>query len=188
MQTTSSMSESAADAPRFADWNANGQPDAGEEVLEGIPIALGTVSHVTTGRDGQFSFLNVPAGVQLVRLDLHALPVDFDAPAATDITVELSRGESRRVAFGLLPLAGIHGRVFEDSNRNGTLDPGEPPVDGAVVVLDGGQRSELARKGQFRFEAVRAGDHRLLLLKESLPEGSTIVGEATCPGSPTIQG
>ena len=162
----------------FADWNANGHPDAGEEVLEGIPIALGTVSHVTTGRDGQFSFLNVPAGVQLVRLDLHALPVDFDAPAATDITLELSRGESRRVAFGLLPLGGIHGRVFEDSNRNGILDGGEPPVDGAVLVLDGGQRSELARKGQFRFEAVRAGEHRLQLLKESLPEGATIVGEA----------
>jgi hypothetical protein len=162
----------------FADWNANGQPDAGEEFLEGIPIALGTVSHVTTGRDGQFSFLNVPAGVQLVRLDLHALPVDFDAPAASDITLELSRGESRRVAFGLLPLGAVHGRVFEDSNRNGTLDPADPPFDGAVLVLDGGQRSELARKGQFRFEAVRAGEHRLQLLKESLPEGATIVGEA----------
>jgi hypothetical protein len=165
----------------FADWNANGQPDPGEEVLEGIPIALGTVSHVTTGHDGQFSFLNVPAGVQLVRLDLHALPVDFDAPATTDITLELSRGESRRVAFGLLPLGTIHGRVFEDSNRNGVLDSGEPPVDGAVLVLDGGQRSELARKGQFRFDAVRAGDHVLQLLKESLPEGAAIVGEAERP-------
>jgi hypothetical protein len=186
----SSASGSAARAARgsgtvsgsvFADWNANGLPDAGEEVLEGIPIVLGTVSHVTTGHDGQFSFLNVPAGVQLVRLDLHALPVDFDAPAATDITLELSRGESRRVAFGLLPLGGIRGRVFEDNNRNGTLDAGEPPIDGAVLVLDGGQRSELARKGQFRFEAVRAGDHRLQLLKESLPEGATIVGEAERP-------
>jgi hypothetical protein len=186
----SSASGSAARAARgsgtvngsvFADWNANGQPDAGEEVLQGIPIVLGTVSHVTTGHDGQFSFLNVPAGVQLVRLDLHALPVDFDAPAATDITLELSRGESRRVAFGLLPLGGIRGRVFEDSNRNGALDAGEPPIDGAVLVLDGGQRSELARKGQFRFEAVRAGDHRLQLLKESLPEGATIVGEAERP-------
>ena len=99
-------------------------------------------------------------------------------PKRTDIMLELSRGESRRVAFGLLPLGGIQGRIFEDSNRNGTLDAGEPPLDGAVVVLDGGQRSELARKGQFRFEAVRAGNHRLQLLQESLPEGAAIVGEA----------
>src|SRR6185503_11541072 len=67
----------------FADWNANGQPDPGEDALAGIPIALGTLSHVTSGRDGQFSFLNVPSGAQVVHLDMNALPVDFDAPAAT---------------------------------------------------------------------------------------------------------
>ena len=165
----------------FADWNANGQPDAGEEVLAGIPIALGTISHLTTGRDGQFSFLNVPSGAQSVRLDLNALPVDYDAPAATDVSFEISRGETRRVAFGLLPLGGIRGRVHEDVNKNGVLDPGEPALDGAVLVLDGGQRSEAVRKGQFRFDAVRAGDHRLELLKESLPEGAAVVGAAERP-------
>jgi len=160
----------------FADWNANGQPDPGENVLEGIPVLLGTISAVTTGRDGQFTFMNVPSGAQQVRLDLNALPVDFDAPAGTDVALEISRGETRRVAFGLLPLGGIRGQVFEDANRNGQVDAGDPAVDNAVLVLDGGQRSELARKGQFRFDAVRAGTHRLELLKESLPEGSAVVG------------
>ena len=165
----------------FADWNANGRPDAGEEVLEGIPVALGTISAVTTGRDGQFSFLNVPSGAQNVRLDLNALPLDFDAPLVPDVTLELARGESRRVTFGLLPLGAIRGRVVEDTNKNGQLDPGEPPVDGAVIVLDGGQRSELARKGQFRFDSVRAGEHTIELLKDSLPEGSTIAGATERP-------
>ena len=165
----------------FADWNANGQPDPGEEVLAGIPVALGGGAAVTTGRDGQFSFLNVPSGLQQVRLDLNALPVDFDAAAGADVSLELSRGETRRVSFGLLPLGGISGRVFEDANRNGQLDAGEPPVDNAVLVLDGGQRSELARKGQFRFDAVRAGDHIIELLKESLPEGAAIVGASERP-------
>ena len=128
-------------------------------------------------------FLNVPSGAQQVRLDLNALPVDFDAPAGADVAFEISRGESRRVAFGLLPLGAIRGQVFEDANRNGQLDAGDPPVDNAVLVLDGGQRSELVRKGQFRFEAVRAGDHRLELLKESLPEGSAIVGASERPAT-----
>lgn len=161
----------------FADWNANGQPDPGEDVLAGIPVALGGIAAVTTGRDGQFSFLNVPVGLQQVRLDLNALPVDFDAAAGTDVSLEISRGETRRVSFGLLPLGTIRGRVFEDANRNGELDAGDTPVENAVAILDGGQRSELARKGQFRFDAVRAGDHRLELLKESLPEGAAITGE-----------
>ena len=162
----------------FADWNANGQPDAGEELLAGIPIALGTISHVTTGRDGQFAFLNVPAGAQDVRLDLNALPVDFDAPAETSIRLDVDRGATRRVTFGLLPLGGVRGRVIEDVNKNGQIDPGEPAVGSAVLVLDAGQRSEAVRNGQFRFDAVRAGEHRLELLQASLPEGATIVGQA----------
>lgn len=165
----------------FADWNGNGQPDPGEETLAGIPVALGSLSHVTTARDGQFAFLNVPAGTEHVRLDLNALPVDFDPPAASDVTVELLRGDTRRVAFGLLPLGAIRGRVIEDANRNGQLDPGEPPIDGAVLTLDGGQRSERVRKGAFRFDSVRSGDHRIELLRESLPEGSVIVGAAERP-------
>jgi cell division septation protein DedD len=160
----------------FADWNLNGQPDPGEATLAGIPVALGTLAHVTTARDGEFAFLNVPAGAQHVLLDLNALPVDFDAPAATDLVIEIARGDARRVAFGLVPLGSVYGRIVEDANRNGQADPGEPPVEGAVLTLDGGQRSELARNGAFRFDAVRSGDHRLELLKESLPEGSTIVG------------
>jgi cell division septation protein DedD len=169
----------------FADWNANGQPDPGEELLPGIPIALGTVSHVSTGRDGQFSFLNVPAGTQNVRLDLNALPVDFDPPAETDVPLDLGRGETRRVVFGLVPLGSVQGRVIEDANRNGQADPGEPPVDNAVLVLDGGLRSELARAGRFRFEAIRAGDHRIQLLRESLPEGATIVSAVDQPAPVT---
>ena len=162
----------------FADWNGNGQLDAGEELLAGIPIALGTISHVTTGRDGQFAFLNVPAGAQDVRLDLNALPVDFDAPAETSIRLDVDRGATRRVTFGLLPLGGVRGRVIEDVNKNGQMDPGEPAVGSAVLVLDAGQRSEAVRNGQFRFDAVRAGEHRLELLQASLPEGATIVGQA----------
>ena len=109
-------------------------------------------------------------------LDVKALPVDFDPPAAPDLMLELSRGETRRVAFALVPLGGIRGRVVEDANRNGQADPGEAGIEGAVLTLDGGSRSELARKGTFRFEAVRSGDHHVELLKESLPDGAIVAG------------
>jgi hypothetical protein len=66
-----------------------------------------------------------------------------------------------------------------DVNGNGTADSSEPALDGVVVVLDGGKRSERSKRGQFAFEAVPSGDHALTLLAESLPDNATIAGDAT---------
>ena len=161
----------------FADWNANGSLDSGENLLEGIPLRAGP-ARSNTGHDGRYTFANVPAGRQQVGLDPDALPVDFDPPAVTVVDLELNRGDTRHVEFGLIPLGTIQGRVTRDANGNGTADAGEEPVDGAVVVLDGGLRSEQARKGRYRFDAVRSGSHLVKLLIESLPEGARIAGDA----------
>jgi hypothetical protein len=169
----------------FADWNRNGLRDPGEDALAGIPVRLGTSSSVTTARDGQFSFLNVPTGEQQVGLDLNAVPVDYDAPEASDVTISVARGETRRVALALVPLGTISGRVVEDANRNGRVDADDPVVDGVVITLDAGTRSELVRSGRFVFSAVPAGDHTLELLKDSLPDGAAIVGETEIVSSIT---
>jgi len=166
----------------FADWNANGVQDAGESTLEGIPMRLGN-GHSSSGRDGQFAFVNVPVGIRSIGLDTGALPIDFDPPAVSQIQVELSRGDAKRVTFGLVPLGSIKGRIIRDVNGNGKADPNEEPIDGAVVVLDSGARSEQARKGQYRFEAVRSGTHLVKLLIESLPEGAVIAGAAEVPAA-----
>ena len=161
----------------FADWNANGSLDPGENPLEGIPLRTGP-ARSNTGHDGRYTFANVPAGRQQVGLDPEALPVDFDPPAVTVVDLELNRGDTRHVEFGLIPLGTIHGRVTRDANGNGKADTDEEPLDGAVVVLDGGLRSEQVRKGRYRFDAVRSGSHLVKLLTESLPEGARISGDA----------
>jgi sporulation related protein len=160
----------------FADWNADGIQNPGEKTLEGIPLRLGG-GHTASGRDGQFAFMNVPAGVRSVALDTSALPVDFDPPSVSLVQIELSRGDSKRVTFGLIPLGAIQGRVVRDLNGNGKADVNEEAVDAAVIILDGGIRSEQARKGRYRFDAVRSGPHTVKLLLESLPDGAAIVGE-----------
>ena len=164
----------------FADWNANGVLDPGENLLEGIPLRNGA-ARSTTGHDGHFAFSNVPAGRQDVGLDPEALPIDFDPPAVTVVAVELNRGDTKRVEFGLIPLGVIAGRVIRDANGNGKAEPGEESIDGAVIVLDGGMRSEQVRRGRYRFDAVRSGLHQVRLLIESLPEGAKIAGDAEVP-------
>ncbi len=161
----------------FADWDADGLPGPDEGPLEGIPIVLGKFAATTTSARGEFTFTNVPSGSQRIQVDLAALPVDFDPPAVPGLELDLSRGETRRVAFGLVPLGSVTGRVLRDANGNNIIDAGDEPVDGAVLVLDAGQRSEQARKGRYRFDAVRSGQHTLELLLESVPEGATMIGD-----------
>jgi len=160
----------------YNDWNANGLKEPGELPLGNIPIRLANLGNTSTTAGGEFAFVNVPIGLQQIGIDISSLPVDFDAPQVPQVQVELKRGETRRLAFGLVPLGSIAGRVVHDVNDNGTADAGEEQIDGAVVVLDGGARSEKAREGRFRFDAVRSGEHAVTLLLDSLPDGSRILG------------
>ena len=165
----------------YTDWNGNAVQDPDEAPLENIPVRVLAVSTVMTRRDGEFSFLNVPTGPQQVGVDTSALPVDFDPPVVSSVDLELDRGATRRVSFGLLPLGSVRGRVIHDVNGNGKVDPGEDPIEGAVLVLDRGARSEQVRRGTYRFDSIRSGDHVISLLKESLPEGAVITGASEVP-------
>ena len=160
----------------YTDWNSNGIQEPDEEPLENIPVRIAGSGTVSTRRDGEFAFLDVPTGPQRVGLDTSAVPIDFDPPAVSAVDVDLDRGATRRVAFGLIPLGTVRGRVVRDANGNGKVDPGEEPIDGAVLILDGGSRSEEVRKGAYRFDAIRSGDHVVSLVRESLPEGAVIAG------------
>jgi cell division septation protein DedD len=97
------------------------------------------------------------------------------------VSVELDRGTTRRVSFGLIPLGAVRGRVVRDANGNGRADPGEEPIEGAVLVLDRGARSEQVRRGTYRFDSIRSGDHVVSLLRDSLPEGAVITGAVEVP-------
>jgi cell division septation protein DedD len=165
----------------FSDWNLNGVQDPGESVLENIPIRLANLGNANTARDGEFAFVNVPIGMQQVGIDLSSLPVDFDPPPVPQIQLSLGRGETKRLAFGLVPLGSIAGRVLRDANANENADAGDEAIDGAVVVLNAGARSERVREGQFRFDAVRTGEHTLELLLDSLPDGASVVGQRSVP-------
>ncbi len=124
----------------FADWNANGMQDPGDAPLENIPIRLANLGSANTTRNGEFAFVNVPIGLLQVGIDLTSLPVDFDPPTVAQVQLDLARGESKKITFGLVPLGAVTGRVIHDVNGNGQADAGEPSIDGAVLTLDGGAR------------------------------------------------
>ncbi|HXW07309.1 MAG TPA: SPOR domain-containing protein [Vicinamibacterales bacterium] len=160
----------------FVDWNANGSLEPDEPALEGIPLVAKDLGTAATRRSGEFVFLGVPTGLREVGLDLRSLPVDYDPPTIDKVLVDVTQGRTTEVRFGLIPLGTVRGRVVRDANGNLAADAGDDPIDGAVVVLDGGQRSERVANGRFAFEAVRSGRHTVQLLVDSLPDGSVVSG------------
>jgi uncharacterized repeat protein (TIGR01451 family) len=129
----------------FNDVNGNGQQDPGEPGLPNVTLTLrnsqGTVvGTTTTSPDGVYSFTGLPAGNYTV---VTTPPTDFNY--TTDTTLgpnprpvnNLTPGEQRTtVDFGFQQRNGSIGdRVFNDINRNGVQDPGEPGIGGATVTL-----------------------------------------------------
>ena len=163
----------------FADWNGNGQLDADEDSVEGISVVAAGDGSATSGANGRFVIANVPVGDNVVSLDLSTLPAKFDAPTEPARVVAVTRNRASDVAIGLLPLSSIAGAVFQDSDGDGRLSPADAPITGAIVVVDDGMRTEVARAGRFRFDAVRMGTHTLTLLTESLPDGAQLAGPST---------
>ena len=63
--------------------------------------------------------------MQQVGIDLSALPVDFDPPPIAEVQLQLGRGDTQRVSFGLVPLGAIAGSIVVDVNQNGIEDGGD---------------------------------------------------------------
>ena len=111
-------------------------------------------------------------------LDLATVPALFDLPDAARVTAEVSKNAAADVSFGLLPLGAVEGTVYLDTDGNGAITPADAPVDGAVLVLDGGARTEVTKAGKARFDAIGLGVHTVTLLVGSLPDGSQLAGPA----------
>jgi hypothetical protein len=163
----------------FADWNGDGQLDPGEEPVEGISIAVAGYGTVTSGTDGRFSFPNVPVGENVVAVNVATLPAEYDPPAERERALDIARNRASDIPIGLLPLASMSGVVYQDADGDGQLSPADTPISGAVVVLDDGARTEVARAGRFRFDAIRMGTHAVSVLTGSLPDGAQLSGPAT---------
>ena len=80
----------------FTDWNGNGTQDPDEDAArEYSRPGHRRSSAVTTRRDGEFSFLNVPAGPQQVGLDTSAVPSTSIRRPISTVDLELDRGTTR---------------------------------------------------------------------------------------------
>jgi hypothetical protein len=135
----------------FADTNRDGILDNGETGVSGVTVFLdandngrldpGEVS-TTTNASGDFTLTSTTNGLFTVRAVASGSFVGSTSP-----TITLSGGGAVDANVGLLTSASsggsISGIVFDDKNRNGTLNPGENPVGGVTVFIDANGNGKL---------------------------------------------
>ncbi len=147
----------------FLDTNANGIQDAGEGGVPGVTVKLldaagnpvlnpatGLPRTTTTDGNGNYTFTDLPVGSYQVEFAPPAgyliSPKDQGANDATDSDIDLitkrtpvitlAAGENNpTLDAGLFFTAALGDRVWDDLNKNGTQDAGEPGVPGVTVTL-----------------------------------------------------
>jgi hypothetical protein len=166
----------------WGDTNHNGLQDPGERGLDGVPVSLGNLKTVT-GRDGKYVFEGMPDGKYTVCFGhfsdfVFATPKtgddtkDSDADPVSGCAPEVTLGPGNRsvrsIDAGMVaPPNKLGDFVWNDTNRNGLQDTGEPGVAGVVVsARKAGDRDRCRRQVPLRWNTGREV-HRLFRTDEA---------------------
>lgn len=157
LRFTSGVDQPLEDIVVFADRNENGVLDPNE------PTAQSDAS-------GRYVLENLPPRTYVLRT-IDPAGYDLVSPPSGFQEVTLGAiGAAENVSFGFDFLgATIAGKVFEDINANGTMDPGESPIEGFEVALGIGAQTTSQdfattsnNDGSFSFTGLDAGDYTVL--------------------------
>ncbi|MBW7884061.1 MAG: DUF11 domain-containing protein, partial [Caldilineaceae bacterium] len=123
----------------YQDTNGNGAQDPGEPGLPGVTViitdSLGVMRTVLTDASGIYT-ATVPTGSTTIDVDNSTLPGGMVQTGGVDpnpFTVVPGPNDAGRDGYRLQgTLAGL---IYQDTNGNGTQDPGEPGLPGVTVII-----------------------------------------------------
>jgi serine-aspartate repeat-containing protein C/D/E len=189
----------------WEDTNSNGLQDKGEPDLAGISVVFantdlvtGGVTITSTDSHGNYSFADITPGI-IYEVDMRPpfrsptlqntgsndnLDSDINVFGRSDVFITQA-GKTNTIDAGFTPLPSpgiVNGHVWDDTNRNGIQDAGEPAYVGApitlsnIALLEGGiQTATTDSNGNYSFSAY-PGDYVLYAstLAETLPHYITL--------------
>ncbi|MBM0106000.1 carboxypeptidase regulatory-like domain-containing protein [Steroidobacter sp. S1-65] len=161
----------------WRDSDRDGVLGSSEAGIAAVTITLRSngsiIATTTTDADGNYSFVNIPAGQYTVE---ETQPAGYGSSTPDSVNVELIAGVvAPNVNFGDT-VGSIVGRVYNDANNNGRIDAGEPGIADVAIQLTGtdarGNNVLLSastdRDGRYRFDDVVGGTYALT---ETQPTG-----------------
>jgi hypothetical protein len=199
----------------WLDVNHNGVQDSGEPGINGVTLRLkdasgnllATAATATVGTlQGQYLFTGLPQGSYIVEVDSGSAPLSGLSPTATlagsdrsidsnpnptMVTLPTNHSEDRTLDFGYQSqcYGQIGDFVWNDYNRNGIQDVGEPGIPNVTVNLyDAGlvlQKTTTTNAlGIYGFSGLCAGTYQVGVDASTLPAGYT-PAPTSAPGSTT---
>lgn len=155
----------------YLDENYNGVMDPGERKLENIPMRLGNMMSVSD-KKGYFIFKPYFNDIYLLNFDYRNLIADY-TPVTEEIAVRVKDNQNIIQNFGLTINGTINGRVFIDKNADGVKNDNEEYLMWAgLEIAELNKKDYTDQRGEYYFQNVPLGNHRIVLLKESLPNGT----------------
>ncbi|MFT3744176.1 MAG: hypothetical protein QM785_07770 [Pyrinomonadaceae bacterium] len=132
--------------------------------------------YVETDVNGLFAFDALPSGEHKVAIDLMSVRADLTMLDGGSRDVILDPGKLTQFDFRLVRTGRITGRVWLDTNENGTFDDGEMPLADVRVVTGSGRDTLTDADGSFALADLPPGEHVFLLDEKTLPE-KTVSGK-----------
>jgi len=143
-----------------------------------VRIVLDDGPATFTDAQGRYGFPNIAEGEHTVRLDLRKLPAMFSVIGDPEHKVAVQARGVSRLDFPVALLGRISGRVMNDANRNGRLDPDEGGQAGVrvIAVRDQERKATVTElDGTFVLDNLTGGSYTLQLDPGSLPDGTAIL-------------
>ena len=179
----------------FKDPQRDGVNGGGEPPLGGVTIELVqngvVIATTTTGPDGTYTFIDLPAGDYTVR---EVQPDGYGSSSPNEVSVNLTPGQIQTVDFADT-VSSIAGHVFVDSNNDGVRQAGEAPIAGVLVTLTGTdaagdpvtRTATTNASGEWVIDDLLAGTYVLVETQptnysDGLDSAGSVGGVVTTPG------
>lgn len=143
----------------YLDTNDSGAIDGGDALLNGVPVQLSGAASASMLSSGgpvpTYSFPGLPGGDYQVSVPptFHGYRLDSVTPATRTLT---PGGVVSNVDF-LYVRGKVSGFAFVDTNSNGVMDQGEPPLANVTISGPGGANRSTGTDGSYSYLGLAAG-------------------------------
>lgn len=153
----------------FYDLNGDGIMQPGEKGAAGVVILGPDKKTSKTNDRGYYKLFHIKGQTAYLELDVTTLPEKYHPTTPTTPKCDIVYGKTGRVNFGIATRSGLEGLIFDDQNKNGRYDAGEPLVQGVIISLDNKEKIVSNLMGAYRFRNLTPGEHVIVIDLKSIP-------------------